>query len=94
MVMVPEILQAAVIRPMMSMTSITISESLMEPQLLEESSLMPLPIGMPCCLSALSPRIVNSKRPISRAHTMECPVISITIMLPMNNAKAITRLIR
>ena len=30
------------------MTSMTMSESLMEPQLLEESSLMPLPADMPC----------------------------------------------
>ena len=67
------------------------ARSLLDPQLLALSSLIPLPRGISSCFS---PSPVNNKRPINRAHTMECPVISRKIMFAMNMINAITRLIR
>ena len=95
--------------PMISMTSMTISESRIDTQLLAASSFTACPAGIPGMLPApassrllsgsapfvsrLTPSAANSTRPTSSAHTMEWPVISIRIILAMKMINAITRLI-
>ena len=89
--MVPDILQAAVMNPMMSMTSITISESLMEPQLQLASSLIPLPYPSPSFFKLLSPRIVNIMRPKRSGSTMEYPSANAVIIAAINRIKTTRR---
>ena len=78
-------------KPIISITSITIRDSFMEPQECNASSLIPCPMPRASSLffSFTSPRPANITSPASRAHTMECPVMSMAIIVPIKITNAI-----